>query len=262
MCERVWVYVCECVCVGACVWVWVCVCVCVSVRVSVCVNVCVCEWASVCVCVYECKCVCVFVWVCVWMCVCVWVRVCVCECVWVCGWVCLCVCESVCVCFTQLLLTVTSRWLPKWANRHNLLNFWSGKFVPNYTRPTRPTPFNLVRILHFAVRFCTYLTFLRWPNWKIYSFLQVSVKTININAVTWKQFQTNLLHFLWDKVTPWLSRSVAGLSLRRPLFDPDYVHVIFVVDSVPQCHRTGLCPKFIGFPLSKLFHQCFIRIGL
>jgi hypothetical protein len=75
VCVRVFVWVCECMCVWVrareCARVSVCVWVCVSVCECMCVSFCVCVRERVCVSV--CKCMCVWVWVCVrvWVCVCV-----------------------------------------------------------------------------------------------------------------------------------------------------------------------------------------------
>jgi hypothetical protein len=40
------------------------------------------------------------------------------------------------------------------------------------------------------------------------------------------------IHFNREQAVPWLRRLVAGLSPRRPGFDPGSVHVGFVVDKV------------------------------
>jgi hypothetical protein len=54
---------------------------------------------------------------------------------------------------------------------------------------------------------------------------------------------------------PWLGRLVAGLSPRRPGFDPGSVHVGFVVDKV----ALGLVfPRVLRFSLSVSFHRCSI----
>jgi hypothetical protein len=54
---------------------------------------------------------------------------------------------------------------------------------------------------------------------------------------------------------PWLRRLVAGLSLRRPGFDPGSVHVGFVVDKV-ALGQAFL--RVVAFPLSISFHWCSI----
>jgi hypothetical protein len=45
---------------------------------------------------------------------------------------------------------------------------------------------------------------------------------------------------------PWLRKLLAGLSLRRPAFDPRQVHVGFVVDEVALSHVP--LPSTSGFP--------------
>jgi hypothetical protein len=52
-------------------------------------------------------------------------------------------------------------------------------------------------------------------------------------------------------VVRWLRRLVAGLSLRRPGFDPGSVHVGFVVDKVVLGQ---VFLRVVGFPLSISFH--------
>jgi hypothetical protein len=57
------------------------------------------------------------------------------------------------------------------------------------------------------------------------------------------------------RAVPWLRRLVAGLSLRRPGFDPGSFHVGFVVDKVALGQ---VFLRVIGFPLSISFHWCSI----
>jgi hypothetical protein len=54
----------------------------------------------------------------------------------------------------------------------------------------------------------------------------------------------------------WLRLLVAGLSPRRPGFDPGSVHVGFVVDKVAL--GQVFPPEYFGFPLSISFHRCSI----
>jgi hypothetical protein len=54
---------------------------------------------------------------------------------------------------------------------------------------------------------------------------------------------------------PWLRRLVAGLSLRRPGFDPGSVDVGFVVDKVALGQ---IFPEYFGFPQSISFHRCSV----
>ena len=59
-----------------------------------------------------------------------------------------------------------------------------------------------------------------------------------------------------SKAVSWLKRLVAGLSPRRPEFDPGSVHVGFVVDKVA---RTGFSQSTSVFPLSISFHRSSIK---
>jgi hypothetical protein len=59
-----------------------------------------------------------------------------------------------------------------------------------------------------------------------------------------------------SKAVQWLRRLVAGLSPRRPGFDPGPVHVGFVVDKVAL--GQVFPPKYFGFSLSISFHRCSI----
>jgi hypothetical protein len=52
---------------------------------------------------------------------------------------------------------------------------------------------------------------------------------------------------------PWLRRLVAGLPPRRPVFDPESVHVGFLVEKVAMGQ---VFPEYFGFPLSISFHRC------
>ena len=54
---------------------------------------------------------------------------------------------------------------------------------------------------------------------------------------------------------PWLRRLAAGLSPWRPVFDPQSVHVRFVVDKVTLGQ---VLPRVLWFTLSILFHRCSI----
>jgi hypothetical protein len=54
---------------------------------------------------------------------------------------------------------------------------------------------------------------------------------------------------------PWLSRLVAGLSLRRLGFNSRPIQMGFVVDSG---HGTGVSQESFGFPQSLSFHLCSI----
>jgi hypothetical protein len=51
---------------------------------------------------------------------------------------------------------------------------------------------------------------------------------------------------------PWFRRLVAGLSLRKPGFDPGSVRVGFVVDKVALGQ---VFPRVFVFPLSGSFHS-------
>jgi hypothetical protein len=69
-----------------------------------------------------------------------------------------------------------------------------------------------------------------------------------INGISWRE-NLNLM-----KAVPWFRRLVAGLSPRRPGFDPG---------SVGSCGGqsgtlTGFPPEYFGFPLSISFHRCSI----
>jgi hypothetical protein len=55
---------------------------------------------------------------------------------------------------------------------------------------------------------------------------------------------------------PWLRRLVAGLSPRRPGFDPGSVLVRFVVDKLALGQ---VFLRVVGFPLSISFHWCSIN---
>jgi hypothetical protein len=58
------------------------------------------------------------------------------------------------------------------------------------------------------------------------------------------------------QAVPRLRRLVAGLSPRRPGFDPGSVHVRFVVDKVAL--GQGFL-RVVGFPLIISFHWCSIN---
>jgi hypothetical protein len=72
--------------------------------------------------------------------------------------------------------------------------------------------------------------------------------------------QINLLFFLKPvvKAVPWLRQLVAGLSPRRPGFDPGSVHVGFVPDKSGT--ETDFFPEYFGFPLSVSF-TCAPLVG-
>jgi hypothetical protein len=52
-----------------------------------------------------------------------------------------------------------------------------------------------------------------------------------------------------SRAVPWLRRLVAGLSPRRPGFNPESVHVGFVVDKV-ALRQVFFFSEYFGFPLS------------
>jgi hypothetical protein len=66
----------------------------------------------------------------------------------------------------------------------------------------------------------------------------------------------NCICTLQGKIRPCHRRFVAGLSLRRPWFDPGSVHVGFVVDRV-ALRQVFL--RVVGFFLSISFHWCSIN---
>ena len=59
------------------------------------------------------------------------------------------------------------------------------------------------------------------------------------------------------KAVPWLRRSVAGLSPRRPSFDPGSIHVGFLVDKV-ALEQVPPSPRVLRFSLSVSIHRCSI----
>jgi hypothetical protein len=58
------------------------------------------------------------------------------------------------------------------------------------------------------------------------------------------------------QAVPWLRRLVAGISSRRPGFDPGSFDVRFVVDKVALGQ---VFLRVVGFPLSISFHWCSIN---
>jgi hypothetical protein len=58
------------------------------------------------------------------------------------------------------------------------------------------------------------------------------------------------------KAVSWLRRLVAGLSPRKPVFDPGSIHVGFVVEKVALGQVFFF--EYFGFPLSISFHRCSI----
>jgi hypothetical protein len=72
-------------------------------------------------------------------------------------------------------------------------------------------------------------------------FQQVVQRHVNIASLT------NTV----NRAVPWLRRLVAGLPLRRPRFDPESVHVEFVVDKVALGQ---VFLRVVSFPLSISFH--------
>jgi hypothetical protein len=89
--------------------------------------------------------------------------------------------------------------------------------------------------------------------------LTLCIRPSNLNKVirgTSQSLQVSSGIVAQIKAVPWLSRLVAGLSPRRPGFDPGSVHVRFVVDKVALGQ---VFLRVVGFPLSISFHWCSIN---
>jgi hypothetical protein len=108
-----------------------------------------------------------------------------------------------------------------------------------------------------VARFQTAWKVTAWELERVLKMLLGSAQ-MNVRFVGWEVSWSSRHMPGWYKyIVPWLRRSVAGLSPRRPGFDSRPVHVGFLVGTVAL--GRFFC-QYSGFPQSVSFHQYSISL--
>jgi hypothetical protein len=92
-------------------------------------------------------------------------------------------------------------------------------------------------------------------DFKTYRIVKLVVGSFGLDSVILTESSIPELGVTLLLAVPWLRRLVAGLSPRRPRFDPRPVHLGFVVDKVALGQVFSLV---LLFSLSISFYQCSI----